>query len=271
MLNPGTLKNRVAIVTGGSSGLGKAMAHEFARLGAHVVITGRNEERLNAAAQDLLSRTPGARVLAVPGDVRNPEQVDRLVSETKQAFGQIDILVNNAAGNFVCPAEQLTINGWNAVVNIVLNGTFYCSRAVGKEMITAGRGGNILNIVATYAWTGGPGTVHSAAAKAGVVAMTRTLAVEWARYGIRVNAMAPGPIDHTGAAEKLWPTASIEERLKREIPLGRFGQPEEVARLASFIVSDYAGFMTGEVVTLDGGEWLNKGFLKHFEGERPQP
>ncbi|CAB3393329.1 2,4-dienoyl-CoA reductase [Kyrpidia spormannii] len=268
MLSPDTLKNRVAVITGGSSGLGKSIAGEFARLGAHIVITGRNEERLNAAAQDLLSRTPGARVLAVAGDVRNPADVDHWVAETRQAFGQIDILVNNAAGNFVCPAEQLSVNGWNAVVGIVLNGTFYCSRAMGKEMIESGRGGNILNIVATYAWTGGPGTVHSAAAKAGVVAMTRTLAVEWARYGIRVNAIAPGPIEHTGGADKLWPTKTIEERLKQEIPAGRFGQPEEVARLASFIVSDYAGFMTGEVVTLDGGEWLNKGFLKHFEADK---
>ncbi|MDI3327567.1 MAG: 2,4-dienoyl-CoA reductase [Alicyclobacillaceae bacterium] len=259
------MQDRVAVVTGGSSGLGKAMAEEFARLGAFVTITGRNEERLHAAAQDLLSRVPGARVLAVPGDVRRPEDVDRLVAETKRAFGKIDILVNNAAGNFVCPAEQLSINGWNAVVNIVLNGTFYCSRAVGREMIAAGKGGNILNIVATYAWTGGPGTVHSAAAKAGVVAMTRTLAVEWARYGIRVNAIAPGPIEGTGAAEKLWPTKEIEESLKRDIPLNCFGEPRDVARLASYIVSDYARFMTGEVVTLDGGEWLNKGFLKHFE------
>jgi NAD(P)-dependent dehydrogenase (short-subunit alcohol dehydrogenase family) len=259
MLAENTLKGRVAIITGGGTGIGRAIAHEYVRLGARLVLASRSSEHLDPTAEEL--RAKGAEALAVPTDVRVPEQVERLVEETVRRFGSIDILVNNAAGNFICPAEKLSPNGWNAVVNIVLNGTFYCSRAAGLHMIASGRGGNILNILAAYAWTGGPGTIHSASAKAGVVAMTRTLAVEWARYKIRVNAIAPGPIETEGAGAKLWATPQVRDAMLKTIPRGRMGQTEEVAHAAAYLVSDFADFITGDVLVLDGGQWLGKGMF----------
>jgi len=192
-------------------------------------------------------------------DVRNPEQVDELVERTVRHFGRIDVLVNNAAGNFICRAEELSPNGWNAVVNTVLNGTFYCSRAVGRHMIERAAGGSILSVLANYVWTGSPGTVHSAAAKAGVVSMTQTLAVEWARHRIRVNAVAPGPVDSAGAARQLWSTPEAVERITSMVPLKRFGRPGEIADAVAFLVSDHAAYITGEVMTVDGGAWLGRG------------
>jgi len=256
MLPPGTLQGRVAIITGGSSGLGLAMARCFGDLGASLVLAARNAERLAGVAKEFEAK--GVPVLTVPMDVRDPSQVDELLARTLERFRRVDILVNNAAGNFVCPAHELSVNGWNAVVNIVLNGTFYCSRAVGRHWIEQKQPGTILNIIATYAWHGGPGTVHSAAAKAGVLAMTRTLAVEWAPYRIRVNAIAPGPIDKTGGADQLWATPEAAQRLQAAIPLGRFGEPEEVAHAAAYLVSDYASYITGECLVIDGGLWLGR-------------
>ncbi|GEN33244.1 MULTISPECIES: 2,4-dienoyl-CoA reductase [Aneurinibacillus] len=251
------MEGKVAIVTGGSSGMGKAMAKKFAEKGAKVVITGRNPENLEQTKQEI-QQTDG-QVLCVQMDVRNPEDARRMVEETKQAFGTIDYLVNNAAGNFICPAEELSTNGWNAVINIVLNGTWYCSQAVGKEWIAAGRSGSILNMLATYAWLAGEGVIHSASAKAGVLAMTRTLAVEWGkRYGIRVNAIAPGPIDNTGGAARLWESEEAARRTLDSVPLGRLGQPEEIANLAYFLLSPEAEYINGECVTMDGGQWLNR-------------
>ena len=259
MLPKGTLKDRVAIITGGGTGIGFAIATEFARLGAKLVLASRSAEHLEPSAEKL--RAQGADVLAVTTDVREPAQVDRLCQETLRRFGALDILVNNAAGNFVCPAEKLSVNGWNAVVNIVLNGTFYCSRAAGLEMIKSGRGGNILNIVAAYAWTGGPGTIHSASAKAGVVAMTRTLAVEWARYKIRSNAISPGPVETSGAGGQLWAAPEVREAMLKTVPRGRIGRPEEVAHAAAYLVSDYADFITGEVLAVNGGSAAGRAFL----------
>ncbi len=259
MLPERSLDGRVAIITGGGTGIGRAIAFEYARLGAKLVLASRSAEHLEPTALEL--RKAGAQVLAIPMDVRVPEQVEHLCQETTRQFGSIDILVNNAAGNFICPAEKLSPNGWNAVVNIVLNGTFYCSRAAGLQMIASGRGGNILNIVATYAWTGGPGTIHSASAKAGVVSMTRTLAVEWARYKIRVNAIAPGPVETEGAGSKLWAAPEVRSAMIRGIPRGRIGTMEEIAHASAYLVSDFADFITGEVLVMDGGQWLGKGMF----------
>lgn len=251
------MKDQVVIITGGSSGMGKYMAKKFAEDGANVVITGRNEERLQTVKEEL--EKINSNIQTVQMDVRKPEDVQRMVLETHSHFGKIDFLVNNAAGNFICPAEKLSINGWNSVINIVLNGTFYCAHTIGNYWIEKGIKGSMINMVATYAWNAGPGVIHSAAAKAGVLSLTRTLAVEWGRkYGIRVNAIAPGPIDKTGGAEKLWESEEAARRTLNSIPLGRLGNPEEIADLAAFLFSDKAAFINGECITMDGGQWLNQ-------------
>jgi NAD(P)-dependent dehydrogenase (short-subunit alcohol dehydrogenase family) len=250
------MKDKVVIVTGGSSGMGKAMAKKFAAEGAFVTITGRNLENLEATKKEI--ETFDGQVLCVQMDVRDPELVQQMVDKTKAAFGKIDHLVNNAAGNFVAPAEKLSLNAWNSVINIVLNGTWYCTQAVGKEWIETGHKGSIINILATYAWTAGAGVIHSASAKAGVMAMTRTLAVEWGtQYGIRVNAIAPGPIENTGGMDKLVMSEKHYNAMMRSIPLRRLGRPDEIADLAYFLFSDSAAYINGDVITMDGGQWLN--------------
>src|SRR5699024_8469550 len=252
------LKNKTVVVTGGSSGMGKAMAQRFADEGANVVITGRDIEKLEAAKKEMVETASG-KLSYVQMDVRNPDDAERMVQETVETFGRIDHLVNNAAGNFVVLAEDLSVNGWNAVIDIVLNGTFYCSKAVGDYWIKENIKGSIINMVATYAWDAGAGVVHSAAAKAGVLSLTRTLAVEWGtRYGIRSNAIAPGPIERTGGADKLMLSEDMAERTRESIPLQRFGTPEEIAGLAKFLLSKEAAYINGEVVTMDGGQWLNQ-------------
>ncbi len=251
------MKGKVVVVTGGSSGMGKAMAFRFACEGAYVVITGRTLEALEQAKRDIEQFEN--QVLIVQMDVREPKQAQQMVQSVDAAFGRIDYLVNNAAGNFVCPAEELSVNGWNAVINIVLNGTFYCSSAVGKYWIEKGIAGRIVNMIATYAWDAGPGVIHSASAKAGVLAMTRTLAVEWGKkYGIRVNAIAPGPIERTGGAERLWVSEEAAKRTLESVPLGRLGTPEEIAGLACYLLSDEASYINGAVMTMDGGQHLHQ-------------
>lgn len=251
------MKDKVVIVTGGSSGMGKYMAKRFAKGGANVVITGRSLERLEEAKREI--EDEGGKVLTVQMDVREIDHVKKMVDETESTFGRIDYLVNNAAGNFICPAEQLSANGWNSVINIVLNGTFYCSSEVGKYWIEKGIKGSIINMVATYAWNAGAGVIHSAAAKAGVLSMTRTLAVEWGRkYGIRVNAIAPGPIERTGGADRLWESEEAANRTLKSVPLGRLGTPEEIAELAYFMFSEGGAYINGECITMDGGQWLNQ-------------
>jgi NAD(P)-dependent dehydrogenase (short-subunit alcohol dehydrogenase family) len=257
MFTSSLLKGKVAIITGGGTGLGLAIAKRMGELGADIAVGSRNAEHLEHGTADL--RHAGLDPLAVQVDVRKPEQVDEMVGRVVRHFGHIDILINNAAGNFVCRAEDLSPNGWNAVVGIVLNGSFYCSRAVGRHLIARGRGGSIVSILANYVWTGSAGTVHSAAAKAGVMSMTQTLAVEWAAHNIRVNAVAPGPIETPGAAEKLWNSPEAVQRITDAIPLKRWGKPEDVADAVTFLVSDHAGFITGEILTVDGGSWLGKG------------
>ena len=250
---------KAIIITGGGTGLGRAMAEYLASLDAHIVVAGRRPEPLAEAVAAI--RAAGGTADAVPTDIRVPEQVQALVDGVVGSRGRVDCLVNNAAGNFIVRAEELSPNGWNAVINIVHNGTFYCSRAAGKAMIASGRGGCILNIVAAYAWTGGPGTIHSAAAKAGVISMTQTLAVEWGRYGIRTNALCPGVVNTPGSAEKLFPTEAIRDRIARRVPLGRLETPEEVARAAAFLLSDDASYINGAVLVADGGMWLEPGLL----------
>lgn len=258
MLPEKTFEGRTGIVTGGATGIGNAIAREIARLGGKVILASRKEEKLTAAVEQIRSETGRAdaahyHVL----DVRDAEAVEAMAAKVESDFGGADFLVNNAAGNFIVPADQLTTNGWNTVIGIVLNGTFYCSSAVGKRMIARGKGGVMLNVIANYAWTGGPGVIHSASAKAGVLAMTRTLAVEWARHKIRVNAIAPGPVDTPGAAERLFPDPMIMEGIRKTIPLRRFATLEEVANAASYLLSEHASYVTGENFVIDGGQWLS--------------
>jgi NAD(P)-dependent dehydrogenase (short-subunit alcohol dehydrogenase family) len=254
---------KTVVVTGGGSGLGRAMAAHLASLGATAVVAGRRPEPLAETVR--LIETHGGRARAKPADVRDPESVQRLVNEVVAEFGRVDCLVNNAAGNFVSPTKDLTPNGWNAVVNIVLNGSFYCSRSAGNAMIADGKGGSILNIVASYAWTGGPGTAHSAAAKAGVISLTQTLAAEWGRYGIRTNALSPGIVNTPGSAEKLFPTEEMRDHIARMVPLRRLGTEEEVAKAAAFLLSDDAEYVNGAVLVADGGLWLNPGLFEFFK------
>jgi NAD(P)-dependent dehydrogenase (short-subunit alcohol dehydrogenase family) len=261
-----SLAGRVALITGGGTGLGLEIARAFARRGADLALISRDPGHLDqgraALEPDL---TAGRRVVTESCDVRDVHGVRRTVRGLEERLGRIDILVNNAAGNFVRPAEKLPEKAFATVTDIVLNGSFNLSRAVGRSMIDRGDGGVILNVVATYAWTGGPGTVHSACAKAGVLAMTRTLAVEWARHRIRVVAIAPGPFTSRGAADRLWPSDELEERVRRSIPLGRFADRDEVAGAAAWLVSDEAAYVTGECLTLDGGGWLGRGILGRDE------
>src|SRR5215207_8677916 len=219
MFIPTLLSGQVAIVTGGGTGIGLAIAKRLGELGARIVIGSRNAENLERGSAEL--RLAGIDSLAVQVDVRNPEQVDEMVQRTIRHFGHIDILVNNAAGNFVCRAEELSPNGWNAVIGIVLNGSFYCSRAVGRHMIARGTGGAIVSILANYVWTGSAGTIHSAAAKAGVMSMTQTLAAEWGLHKILVNAVAPGAIESPGAAKQLWASADNVQGITEMVPLKR--------------------------------------------------
>jgi NAD(P)-dependent dehydrogenase (short-subunit alcohol dehydrogenase family) len=256
MLPPKTFEGKTVLITGGGTGLGFETAQQFGALGARLVLASRDPAHLDPAAGALHDR--GVEVLTVPTDVRRPASVDAMVQAAVDRFGRIDVLVNNAAGNFLCPTEKLSPGGWKVVIDIALNGVFYCSRAVGLHMIEQG-GGKMVNIVAAYAWTGGPGTVHSAAAKAGVVALTRTLAVEWAHYGIRVNAVCPGIFDSEGARQRLWPTPEAKEDLRRKVPLQRFAAMAEIAPAITYLASPFADYVNGEVLVVDGGLHLGRG------------
>ncbi len=247
---------QVALVTGGGSGIGRAIALRWAAGGGDVVVLGRRPEPLEETAE--LARTFGVRAGTVGCDVRDADAVAAAVDAVVADHGRVDALVNNAAGNFVVPAEQLSPGGWRAVVDIVLNGTFYCTRAVAPHMLAAGRGA-ILNVIASYAWHGHPGTVHSAAAKGGILAMTRTLAAEWGGRGVRVNCLSPGPTETEGAGAALWPTDEARERVLGSVPTARFTTPEEVAESAAFLLDPRrAGYITGDVLSVDGGQWLGK-------------
>ena len=257
MLAEGALDGKRILVTGGGSGLGLSMTRRFVELGARVAITGRSPDRLEEALASL--EGAAAQCFARPADVRDAAAVAALVDAVVAEFGGIDVLVNNAAGNFLAATEDLSANAFDAVVRTVLHGTFHATTAVGRHMIERGTGGTILSIATTYAWTGSAFVVPSAAAKAGVLAITRSLAVEWAEYGIRTVAIAPGPFPTEGAFSRLMPTADAERQMREQIPMKRFGEHHELAELAAFLISDVAGYINGECVTIDGGDWLANG------------
>jgi NAD(P)-dependent dehydrogenase (short-subunit alcohol dehydrogenase family) len=257
VFTPDVLSGKRILVTGGGSGLGLAMSRAFAAHGAHVAIVGRSEERLRKGAREI--DPTGAHVITHSADVRDPDAVEAAVEAIHERMGGIDALVNNAAGNFLAATEDLSPRAFDAVVRIVLHGTFHMTQSVGRRMIESRNGGHILNILTTYAWTGSAFVIPSAAAKAGVLAMTRSLAVEWAVYGIRCNAIAPGAFPTEGMSSRLLPTPKLQQDAMERIPLGRFGDPDELAQLALFMLSDGARFMNGECVTVDGGSWMASG------------
>jgi len=257
MLRDDALKGKVIVVTGGGSGLGKAMTTYFMELGAKVAITSRDLEKLKTTASELEAETSG-NCLAVQCDVRQFDQVEAMLQEVLKTYGKVDVLLNNAAGNFISPTERLSANAFDTVIDIVLKGSKNCTLAFGKHWIDSKQeSSTILNIVTTYAFTGSAYVVPSAAAKAGVLAMTRSLAVEWAKYGIRSNAIAPGPFPTKGAWDRLLPGNLAEKfDMSKKVPLKRLGNHQELANLAAYLVSDFSGYINGEVIVIDGGEWL---------------
>ncbi|MGQ0813320.1 MAG: SDR family oxidoreductase [Gemmatimonadota bacterium] len=258
MFKTDALAGKNALITGGGSGLGLTAARKYLELGASVTIVGRSEERLASAVAEL---NAGERLVARPCDVREGDQIEQLLKDVYGDAASPDIVVNNAAGNFLAATEDLSPNAFDAVVRTVLYGTFNMTTAVGRRMIANGRAGNFINIITTYAWTGSAFVIPSAVSKAGVLALTRSLAVEWAVYRIRVNAIAPGPFPTEGAWQRLLPTPELENESLSRIPLRRFGEHEEFANLAAFLASDAAPYITGECITIDGGGWLASGGL----------
>lgn len=257
MLKDGALKGRTIIVTGGGTGLGRSMTKYFLTLGANVVITSRKLDVLQKTADELMAET-GGQVLALQCDVRKYNEVEAMLDATIKKFGGVDSLLNNAAGNFISPTERLSNRAFDTIVDIVLRGSYNCTLALGKYWIAnKQRNKTVLSIVTTYAWTGSGYVVPSACAKAGVLAMTRSLAVEWGKYGIRCNAIAPGPFPTKGAWDRLVP-GELQEKmdLKNRVPVQRAGEHQELCNLAAYLVSDYSAYVNGDVVTIDGGEWL---------------
>ena len=256
MFKDDVFKGKVIIVTGGGTGLGKSMATYFSKLGASVMICSRKIEVLEKTAQEI-HELSGNKVLPLACDVRDYDQVEQVIKTTQETLGPIDVLLNNAAGNFVSPTERLSHRAFDTVVDIVLKGSYNFTLCMGKDWIAKKKIGTILNIVTTYAWTGSGYVVPSAAAKAGILAMTRSLAVEWAKYGIRSNAIAPGPFPTEGAWSRLMP-GKLREKYDPalKVPVGRVGEHQELANLAAYLISDFSAYVNGEVVTIDGGEWL---------------
>ena len=266
MLKENSLENKVILVTGGGSGLGKSMVKYFLELGANVVITSRREELLIEVAKEFNSKH-NSEVFPIACDVRKIDEVENVINKSYKKFGKIDCLVNNAAGNFISPTERLSTRAFDAVIDIVLKGTINFTLTLGKKWIKDKSDGNVLNIVTTYSWTGSGYVVPSACAKAGVLSMTRSLAVEWAKYKIRSNAIAPGPFPTKGAWERLLP-GDIKEKFdpSKKVPVGRVGEHQELSNLAAYLLSDYSSYINGEVITIDGAEWLKgAGQFNHLD------
>lgn len=266
MLTRGSLKDKTIIVTGGGTGLGRSMGKYFLELGANLVITSRRLEVLQKTAGEMIKET-GGKVLAIACDVRKYEEVENVIKRAEKEFGQVHGVLNNAAGNFISPTERLSHRAFDIVVDIVLKGTYYTTLAAGKNWIAKKQSGTFLNIVTTYAWTGSGYVVPSACSKAGVLALTRSLAVEWAKYNIRSNAIAPGPFPTEGAWSRLLP-GELAKKFDpaQRIPLKRVGEHQELANLAAYLMSDFSAYINGEVITIDGGEWLrNGGEFSHLE------
>ncbi len=257
MLKEGSLEGKVIVITGGGTGLGKAMGKYFSELGAKLVITSRKIDVLQKTADEISAATNNE-VFPFSCDVSDYKQVEDLLKASIEKFGKVDGLLNNAAGNFISPTERLSNKAFDIIINIVLKGTYNCTLAFGKYWIDNKQKATVLNIVTTYSWTGSGYVVPSAAAKAGVLAITRSLAVEWAKYGIRFNAIAPGLFPTKGAWERLMP-GDLQNKfdLKKKVPLQRVGEHQELANLAAYLISDFSSFVNGEVITIDGGEWLN--------------
>ncbi len=252
MFNDGLLRGRRILVTGGGTGLGKGMAEKFLALGAEIFICGRRKSVCEAAAAELMGKY-GGKVTAYGVDIRDAAAVDAMVADIF-ASGPLTDLINNAAGNFISRTEDLSPRGFDAVANIVLHGTFYVTHAVGRRWIAGRQRGNVVSIVVTWVYNGSPYVVPSVMSKSGVHAMTMSLATEWAHYGIRLNAVAPGVIPTEGASKRLSPGAGPTERTERTNPMGRVGRIEELQNLATFLISDGCDWLTGQTITLDGGQ-----------------
>lgn len=258
-LRPDVFEGVTVLVTGGGTGLGRAIATEFGRLGAALVIASRDPDHLAAGASAI--EEIGASVATVPCDIRDEDAVAAAFDAATEAFDLPGVLVNNAAANFPVPAEELSPNGWRAVVDTTLNGTFLCAREFARRHLAAGTPGSIVNIGASYAWTGGPGFAHSAAAKAGVKNLTESLAVEWAPSGIRVNCLVPGLVPHEDMTDDIDETLSRERDLDARQPALRVGQPRELGWAATYLASPYASFVTGHTMVVDGANWQRRSLV----------
>ncbi|MGJ1363254.1 SDR family oxidoreductase [Sphingobacterium spiritivorum] len=255
-LKENALKGKTIVVTGGGTGLGRKMATYFLELGANIVITSRKIDVLEVTAKEMMEEKGGT-VLPIACDIRNIEEVEHLLAATEERFGRVDALLNNAAGNFISPTERLSANAFSTIIDIVLKGTVNCTLTFGKNWIAKKQQASVLNIITTYAFTGSGYVVPSAVAKGGVLTLTKSLAAEWGKYGIRHNAIAPGPFPTKGAWDRLLPGDLAEKfDFKNRVPLKRVGDHQELANLAAFLVSDFANYINGEIITIDGGEWL---------------